>query len=145
VLANKDRYRPSCGVPEPRLVPRSEGMVRTIYPRERCEFLPQGEPPQREGGRRVGFGRDEFAGRSFARGQHEYGGNDHSFRSQRSYGLQSPLCGTHSSPRGRVGVPPRSDRMDSANPTFEQMARHWFDSFCTNPSVESFAHSRSRF
>jgi hypothetical protein len=33
-LANKDRYRPSRGVPEPRLVPRGEGMVRTIYPRE---------------------------------------------------------------------------------------------------------------
>jgi hypothetical protein len=25
---------------------------------------------------------------------------------------------------GRVGVPPRRDRMDFANPTFEQMARH---------------------
>jgi hypothetical protein len=35
--------------------------------------------------------------------------------------------------------------MDFANPTFEQMARHWFDSFCTNPSAESFAHSRSHF
>jgi hypothetical protein len=23
--------------------------------------------------------------------------------------------------------------MDFANPTFEKMARHWFDSFCTNP------------
>jgi hypothetical protein len=23
--------------------------------------------------------------------------------------------------------------MDFANPTFEQMERHWFDSFCTNP------------
>jgi hypothetical protein len=34
-LANKDRYRPFRGVPEPRLVPRGEGMVRTIYPRER--------------------------------------------------------------------------------------------------------------
>jgi hypothetical protein len=33
-MANKDRYRPSRGVPEPRLVPRGEGMVRTIYPRE---------------------------------------------------------------------------------------------------------------
>jgi hypothetical protein len=44
-----------------------------------------------------------------------------------------------------VGVPPRRDRMDFANPTFEQMARHWFDSFCTNPNAESFAHSRSRF
>jgi hypothetical protein len=35
--------------------------------------------------------------------------------------------------------------MDFANPKFEQMARHWFDSFCTNPNDESFAHSRSRF
>jgi hypothetical protein len=29
-LANKDRYRPSRGVTEPRLVLRGEGMVRTI-------------------------------------------------------------------------------------------------------------------
>jgi hypothetical protein len=144
-LANKDRYRPSRGVPEPGLVLRGEGMVRTIYPRERREFVPRGEPPHREGGRRVGLGRGEFAGRSFARGQYEYGGNDRSFRSQRSYGPQSPLRGTRSPPRGRVGVPPRRDRMDFANPTFEQMARHLFDSFCTNPSAESFAHSRSRF
>jgi hypothetical protein len=144
-LANKDRYRPSCGVPEPRLVPRGEGMVRTIYPRERREFVPRGEPPHREGGRRVGLGRGEFARRSFARGQYEYGGNDRSFRSQRSYGPWSPLRDTRSPPRGRVGVPPRRDRMDFANPTFEQMARHWFDLFCTNPSAESFAHSRSRF
>jgi hypothetical protein len=50
-----------------------------------------------------------------------------------SYGPRSPLRGTHSPPRGRVGVPPRRDRMDFANPTFEQMVRHWFDSFCTNP------------
>jgi hypothetical protein len=37
------------------------------------------------------------------------------------------------------------DRMDLTNPTFEQMARHWFDSFCANPSVESVARSRSWF
>jgi hypothetical protein len=37
-----------------------------------------------------------------------------------------------------VGVPPRSDRMDFSIPTFEQMAQHWFDSFYTNPSAESF-------
>jgi hypothetical protein len=73
-LANKDKYRPSWGVPEPRLVPRGEGVVRTIYPRERCEFVPRGEPPHREGGRRVGFGRGELAGRSFSRGHYEYGG-----------------------------------------------------------------------
>jgi hypothetical protein len=39
-LANKDMYHPSSGVPEPRLGPRGEGMVRTIYPRERREYLP---------------------------------------------------------------------------------------------------------
>jgi hypothetical protein len=144
-LANKDRYHPSRGVPEPRLVPRGEGMVRTIHPRGRREFVPRGDPPHREGGRRVGFGRGEFAGRSFARGQYEYGGNDRSFRSQRSYRPRSPLRGMRSPPRGRVGVPPRRDRMDFASPTFEQMARHWFDLFYTNPSAESFAHSRSCF
>jgi hypothetical protein len=73
-LANKDRYHPSRGVPEHRLVPRGEGTVRTIYSRERHEFVPRGEPPHREGGRRVGFGHGEFAGRSFACGQYEYGG-----------------------------------------------------------------------
>jgi hypothetical protein len=73
------------------------------------------------------------------------GGNDRSFRSHRSYGPQSPLHGTCSPPRGRVGVPPRRDSMDFTNPAFEQMARHWFDSFCTNPSVESFAHSCFHF
>jgi hypothetical protein len=144
-LANKDRYLPSRGVPKPRLVPRCEGMVRTIHPRGRREFVPQGDPPHRERGRRVGFGRGGFAGRSFARGQYEYGGNDRSFRSHRSYGPRSPLRGTRSPPRGRVGVPPRRDSMDFANPTVQQMARHWFDSFCTNPSAESFAHSRSHF
>jgi hypothetical protein len=44
-----------------------------------------------------------------------------------------------------VGVRPRRDRMNFANPTFEQMAMHRFDSFCTDRSAESFAHSRSRF
>jgi hypothetical protein len=68
-LANKDRYHPSRGVPELRLVPRGEGMMRTIYPHERREFVPRGEPPHREGGRRVGFVHGEFDGRSFARGQ----------------------------------------------------------------------------
>jgi hypothetical protein len=106
--------------------------------------VPRGEPPHREGGRRVGFGCGEFSRCSFARGQYEYGGNDRSFRSQRSYVPQSPLRSMCSPPRGRVGVQPRRDRMDFANPMFEQMVRHWFDSFCTNPSAESFAHSRSR-
>jgi hypothetical protein len=32
-----------------------------------------------------------------------------------------------------------------ANLSFEQMARHWFNFLCANPSVESLAHSRSCF
>jgi hypothetical protein len=36
-------------------------------------FVLRDEPPHREGGRRVGFGHGDFAGRSFARGQYEYG------------------------------------------------------------------------
>jgi hypothetical protein len=115
-MANKDRYRPSRGEPEPRLVTRGEGMVHTIYPRERCEFVPRGEPPHREGGRRAGFGHGLFARSSFAHGQYEYGGNDRSFRSHRGYGPQSPHLGMRSPPRGHVGVPPRRDRMDFANP-----------------------------
>jgi hypothetical protein len=35
--------------------------------------------------------------------------------------------------------------MDFPNRTFEQMLRHWFDSFCTNLIVECFAHSPSCF
>jgi hypothetical protein len=32
-----------------------------------------------------------------------------------------------------------------ANPTFEQMTRHWFYSFGNNRSAESFVRSRARF
>jgi hypothetical protein len=39
----------------------------------------------------------------------------------------------------------RHGRMNVANTTFEEMARHWFATFGTNPSVESFARSRSWF
>jgi hypothetical protein len=53
--------------------------------------------------------------------------------------------GTSIPPRGRVGVTHSGDRLNFANPTFEQMARHWFHLFSTNPSAESFAHSCSRF
>jgi hypothetical protein len=35
--------------------------------------------------------------------------------------------------------------LDCANPTLEQMAQHWFYSFGTNPSVESFVRSRAHF
>jgi hypothetical protein len=74
-MVNKDRYRPSRGVPEPRMVPKGEGVVCTIHPRERREIVPRDETPHREVGRRVGFERGEFAGRSFIRGQYKNGGD----------------------------------------------------------------------
>jgi hypothetical protein len=45
----------------------------------------------------------------------------------------------------REGSFHRRDALDRANPTFEQMARHWFYSFGTNPSAESFVRSCARF
>jgi hypothetical protein len=39
----------------------------------------------------------------------------------------------------------RRDSLVCAIPTFEQMARHWFYSFGTNPSAESFVRSRAHF
>jgi hypothetical protein len=92
-MANKDRYRPSRGVPEPCVVPRGEGTMCTIYNRESHEFPTWGVPPQRDSGRHVGFGRGEFARCLFTSVQHEYGENDRTFRSQRSYEPQSPPCG----------------------------------------------------
>jgi hypothetical protein len=54
---------------------------------------------------------------------------------------------SHSGYRGGVrgGSFGRKDGLDCANPTFEQMAWHWFYSFGTNPNAESFVRSRARF
>jgi hypothetical protein len=54
-----------------------------------------------------------------------------------------PNSGYHGGVRG--GSFGREDGLVCANPTFEQMARHWFNSFGTNPRAESFVHSHSRF
>ena len=35
--------------------------------------------------------------------------------------------------------------LDFANPSIEQMARHWFASHFANPSVETFAHPLSHY
>jgi hypothetical protein len=88
-----------------------------------------------------------FAGRSPPRDQYEFR-RGLGFESQRRYGPCFPLRGA-CTPPARHEVISRGghsfDRMDFANPTFEQMARHWFDSFCANPSVESVARSRFWF
>jgi hypothetical protein len=62
-------------------------------------------------------------------------------------GFGPPLVIEGSFPRGGVcgGSFGRKDVLACANATFEQMARHWFYSFGTNPSVESFVRSRARF
>jgi hypothetical protein len=93
----------------------------------------------------------EFAGRSPPRNQYEFRRN-RSFESQKGYGPHFPFHGTRTPPM-RQGWSShggskfdrmdrcidRHGRMNVAKPTFEEMARHWFATFGTNPSVESFA------
>jgi hypothetical protein len=111
-------------------------------------------------GRHFESGGVEFAGRSLPRDQYEFG-RGRSFESQRGYGPCLPFRGTHTFPVRREWFShgcsrfdrfdrmdhsfDRRGRMDIANPTFEEMARHWFHTYGTNPSVESFARSRSWF
>jgi hypothetical protein len=45
----------------------------------------------------------------------------------------------------RGGSFDRRDALECANHTLEQMAQHWFYSFGTNPTAESFVQSRPRF
>jgi hypothetical protein len=79
-------------------------------------------------------------------------------KSQKGYGPHFPFCGSRIPPMGQEWSShgdSRFDRMDRcidrhgrmnvANPTFQEMARHWFATFGTNPSVESFARSCSWF
>jgi hypothetical protein len=54
-----------------------------------------------------------------------------------------PHCGYRGGVHG--GSFGRKDGLVCANPTFEQIARHWFYSFGTNPSAESFVRSLARF
>ena len=127
-LGNRDRYYSSRSVPVSRSpLPRREAFVRTVP-----SFGSRGVPASRE-----------FARRPPARGQFGSGRFDRSFEARRESRPRFP-------PRGARGPMVRDERVsrgsaDFANPSFEQMARHWFNSFCANPSVESFAHSRSRF
>ena len=114
-------------------------------------------PPQRGGrqdarARRVGGGRGDgggyrapaggrFAGRAPGRPQYGYGPQDRGFGG----GFEAPCF-----PRG--GVCRSRGRRDGgyalsgfANPSVEQMARHWFISHFANPSVETFAHPLSHY
>jgi hypothetical protein len=125
-LANKDRYRPCRGVPEPRLVPKGEvWCIPFTLERGVSLCLEVSHHIEKVVGV-LGLGVVSLLDIPLLVANTSVGGNDHSFRSQRSYEPRSPLRGTSSPPRGRVGVPSRRDRMDFANSTFEQMARHWF-------------------
>jgi hypothetical protein len=117
------------------------------------EFSPFG---RETGGRHFESGGAEFAGRSPPRDQYEFG-RSRNFESQRGYRPRFPFRGTrtplvrqewfsHGGSRfDRLDRMDRSfdrrGRLDVANPTFEEMAQHWFGTFGTNPSVESFARS----
>jgi hypothetical protein len=45
----------------------------------------------------------------------------------------------------RGGSIDRSNVLDRANPTLEQMAQHWFYFFGTNPRAKSFVRSHAHF
>jgi hypothetical protein len=146
--ANKDKYHPFDGVLEPRVqMPRAKASVRTV---------------RAWGERKAGGWAGEFAGGQVARRsppQVHYGdGRSRSFEKERRDIPQAFFRG-FGHPPGREGWFPqggyrggvrgdsfgRRNALVGANPTFEKMARHWFYSFCTNPSAESFVHSRARF
>jgi hypothetical protein len=99
-------------------------------------------------GKHLEFGCVEFAGCSPSRDQYEFG-RGRSFESQRGYGpwsffrgTRTPLVRRESFSHGgskfdRVDrmdrIFDRRGRMSVANPTFEEMDRHWFNTFGTNP------------
>jgi hypothetical protein len=109
------------------------------------------------GGWSGGFAGGQFARRSPPHAQYE-DGRSRSFEMERRNHSRSSFCG-FDPPPVREGLFPRSgyrdgvhggsfdmrDVLDCANPTSEQMARHWFYFFGTNPSAESFVHSHARF
>jgi hypothetical protein len=114
------------------------------------------------GGRGSGGWSREFAGGQFARcspTRDQYGyGRSRSFEMEMRDGPRSSFRGFGPPPvregwfprsgyRGSVrgGSFGRKEVLDCANPTLEQMALHWFYSFGTNPSAESFVCSRAQF
>jgi hypothetical protein len=149
--ANQDSYRQSHGIPEPRVpLPRGVGSVKNVgRVGDQGGRFPQrggGEKFDRRddgvcAGERFGRARGGLARRPPTRPQYGSRGDDHSFGFQRNYGPCFPPRGarTHSMGHGKFG----GKGMMFANPSFEQMARHWFNFLCANPSVESLAHSRS--
>jgi hypothetical protein len=145
---------PVGGVKPIRLVWRQQGDQFDFRARDESRFV--------AGGRGSGGWSGEFAGGQFARccpPRAQYGdGRSRSFEMERRNGPQSSFHGfgpplvregwfPHIGYRGgfRGGSFDRRDALECANPTLEQMAQHWFYSFGSNPSAESFVHSCARF
>ena len=103
--------------------------------RARCVGGGQGDG----GGYRAPAG-GRFAGRAPGCFQYGYGPRDRVFGG----GFEAPRF-----PRGGVrqsrGRRDEGHAFDLANPSVEQMARHWFASHFANPSVETFAHPLSHY
>jgi hypothetical protein len=94
-------------------------------------------------GERFGRARGGFAGRPPTRPKYGSRVDDHSFGFQRNYGPRFSPRGARTPSTGHGKFSGKG--MMFANPSFEQMARHWFNFLCAKPSVESLAHSLSCF
>jgi hypothetical protein len=138
---------------------RATGQAGAGLDRQKFGFRARIDAKFGSGGRGSGgwtgvFADGQFASRSPPRAQ--YGdGRGRSLELERRNGPRFSFRG-FAPPPGREGLFPHCGyrggvrggsfgRMDVANPTFEEMARHCFHTFGTNPSVESFSRSRSWF
>ena len=70
--------------------------------------------------------------------QYGLGQHGHGFESQSYNGPYFP-------PNAGRSPSVRREMVDFANPTLEQMIRHWYSTCFSKPSVESFAHPWSAF
>jgi hypothetical protein len=141
---------------------RGTGQTGAGLDRQQFRFRVRTSERFGSGGRGSGGWAGEFAGGQCARRsppRAQYGdGRIHSFKMERRDGPRAFFHG-FGPPPGREGWFPRGGYCGGvrggsfgrkyglvcANPTFEQMAGHWFYSFGTNPSVESFVRSRAHF
>jgi hypothetical protein len=148
--------------PTPVTPVRHTGQTGAGLDREHFGFRARTDARFGSGGRGSGGWSGKFAGGQFARcspPRAQYGdGRSRSFEMERRDNPQFSFRG-FGPPPGREGWIPRSgyrggvrggsfdrrDALECANPTFEQMARHWFYSFGTNPNAESFVRSRAHF
>jgi hypothetical protein len=152
----------TAGRPTPVRLERHTGQAVAGLDRQNFGFRGRTGAKFGSGGRGSGGWAGEFARGQFATCSpplSQYGnGRSRSFELERKDGPRYSFCGfgpppvkegwfAHSGYHGGVrgGSFGRKHVLDCANPTFEQMAWHWFYSFGINPSVESFVRSHARF